>query len=72
MTGRSGLRRATTSKPWRAKAGTVPGNKLRVCPGTAVSTGYASSAGAPAAAAAATAAVISASMTPWRRCVRRT
>jgi len=30
ITGRSGLRRATTWKPCRAKAAAIPGNKLRV------------------------------------------
>src|SRR3954453_4434884 len=70
--GRSGLRRATTSKPWRAKADAVPGNRLRLWPGACVSTGYASMAGAPAAAATPMAASISAPMTPRSRCVRRT
>ena len=39
ITGRSGLRRATTPNPCRAKADARPGNRLPVCPGTAVSTG---------------------------------
>ena len=72
ITGRSGLWRATTSKPCRANVDATPGNRLPVCPGTVVSTGYASRAGAPASAAASTAAGISASMTPRPRCVRRT
>ena len=72
ITGRSGLCRATTWKPCLAKVDAIPGNRLRVCPGTAISTGYASSAGAPAADAALIAAAISASVTPLPRCVRRT
>jgi hypothetical protein len=39
ITGRSGLRRATTPKPCRAKVAATPGNRLVVWPGTAVSTG---------------------------------
>src|SRR5580693_9900142 len=39
ITGRSGLRRATTPKPCRAKAAATPGNRLVVWPGTAVSIG---------------------------------
>ena len=39
ITGRSGLRRATTSKPCRAKTAAIPENRLPVCDGTAVSTG---------------------------------
>src|SRR5215470_17027797 len=39
ITGRWGWRRATTWKPCRAKVDATPRNKLRVWPGTAVSTG---------------------------------
>ena len=38
-TGRSGLRRATTRKPCRAKTEATPGNRLPVWAGTAVSNG---------------------------------
>jgi hypothetical protein len=39
ITGRWGWRRATTWKPCRAKVDATPGNRLRVWPGTVVSTG---------------------------------
>ena len=39
ITGRSGWRRATTWKPCSAKTDATPRNRLRVWPGTAVSTG---------------------------------
>jgi hypothetical protein len=39
ITGLSGWRRATTWKPCWAKADATPRNRLRVWPGTAVSTG---------------------------------
>src|SRR5205085_7652923 len=59
ITGRYGERRATSRKPCSAKTEAIPRNRLRVWPSTAVSTGYASSAGAPAEAAAWAAASIS-------------
>jgi hypothetical protein len=39
ITGRAGRRRDTTSKPCPAKTDATPRNRLRVWPGTAVSTG---------------------------------
>jgi hypothetical protein len=59
-------------KPCLVKADATPGNRLRVCPSTAVSTGYASRSGAPADSATGMAAPISTLITPWPRYPRRT
>jgi hypothetical protein len=72
MTGRAGVRLATVLKPARLKVEALPVNTFDVLPGTALSTGYASSAGAPASLAARSAAAISADVTPRPRWLRRT
>src|SRR4030095_3653510 len=67
MSGRVGSRRATVLNPSRLNADATPVKTLRVLPGRAVSTGYASSAGALARLAAFKAAAINSDITPWRR-----
>src|SRR5262249_13021807 len=64
---RVGSRRATVLNPSRLNAEATPVKTLRVLPGRAVSTGYASSAGALARLAAFKAAAINSDITPWRR-----
>ena len=67
MMGRDGTRRATVLNPARLNADTVPVKTLDVPPGAAVSTGYASTAGAWLRFADCRAAAINADMTPFRR-----
>ena len=71
MIGREGRRRATVLNPRRLNVEAVPVNTLDVLPCIAVSTGYASSAGALARLAAFNASVIRAAMTPRLRYPRR-
>jgi hypothetical protein len=72
MIGRDAKRRATVLNPACLNAEVVPVKMLEVLSGRAVSTGYASSAGALARFAAFNAAAIKADMTPCLRYPRRT
>jgi hypothetical protein len=67
MIGRAGVCRATVVNPDRLKVDAVPVKRFAVLPGAAVSTGYASSAGAFACFAARNAAAMRADATPRRR-----
>ena len=67
MIGQEGSRRAMVLNPRRLNVETVPVNRLDVLPGSTVSTGYASSAGALARFAAFNASTIRAVMMPRLR-----
>jgi hypothetical protein len=67
MIGREGWWRAMLLKPRRLNAEAVPVNTLDVLPGRALSTGYASKAGALARLPAFNASTIRADMTPFLR-----